>query len=62
MGAFDQKMFGKKKNMRYFSSAVLPERNVFLYFELKSLNELKEVHILYQGKSFSLFIPFIKCY
>ena len=62
MGAFDQKMFGKRKNMRYSSSAVLPERNVFLYFELKSLNELKEVHILYQGKSFSLFILFIKCY
>ena len=62
MGAFDQKMFGKRKNMRYSSSAVLPERNVFLYFELKTLNELKEVHILYEGKSFSLFILFTKCY
>ena len=53
MGAFNQKMFGKGKNMKYFSSNILPEKNVFLYFKLKSEDKLKEIHILYEGIKFS---------
>ena len=54
MSAFNQKMFAKRKNMKYSSNNILSEKNVFLYFKLKSVNELEEIHLLYEGKFISL--------
>ena len=54
MSAFNQKMFGKRKNMKYSSNNILSEKNVFLYFKLKSVNELEEIHLLYEGTFISL--------
>ena len=40
--------------MKYFSNDILSERNLFLYFKLKTVNELEEIHLLYEGTFISL--------
>ena len=55
MSAFNQKMFGKRKNMKYSSKNILSEKNLFLYFKLKSVNELEEIHLLYEGTYIYIF-------
>ena len=54
MSAFNQKMFGKRKNMKYSLQNILSEKNLFLYFKLKSVNQLEEIHLLYEGTFISL--------
>ena len=59
MSAFNQKMFGKRKNMKYSSNNVFSEKKLFVYFKLKSVNELEEIHLLYEGRFISLCFSYI---
>ena len=45
--------------MKYFSNKVFSEKKLFVYFKLKSVNELEEIHLLYEGRFISLCFSYI---